>query len=139
MKQLLLAILMLLAAVPARAEWVFVANGTHEGGRDYVLYADPVTIRREDKHTVSMTDVYDYDQLTPWPMGGNFKSLLHKRDYDCSRNMWRLRLRLVYAGEKGSGTRLFGGKTDPSEADFVWKPVDFHVRDLLKLACTGVN
>jgi len=119
--------LMLLSGSPAHAEWVTV------GGNDQIgmtTYADPGTIRREG-NLVKMWELFDH-KMTQTIGVGLFMSRKDQREYDCTKERYRLLTFTQFSGNMGSGTVGYS-----SSGEGQWIPVQPGSLDqsLLKVAC----
>ena len=118
---------LVLSSVPAYAEWVEV-GGNEEAG--VTVYADPGTIRREG-NLVKMWELFDH-KMTQTIGVGLFMSRKDQREYDCTKERYRLLTFTQFSGNMGSGTVGYS-----SSGEGQWIPVQPGSLDqsLLKVAC----
>ena len=127
MKRLLLTTLLLLSSGPAYAEWVEIA------ATDYgmTVYVDPDTIRHEG-NLVKMWELFDHK--TTQTIGvGLFMSLKDQREYDCTKERFRVVTFTQFSGNMGSG-KLGYSNSDETK----WIPVapQSLIHTLWKFACS---
>ena len=116
-----LATALLLAAHPARAEWLKMGDVP-----DAVLYVDPATLRAAGKFTRVLT----LDDLKAAGPGGEL-SMQFLREFDCAQKRVRVVDASAYSGAMGRG-RLLG-----SESGGRWNDVipGTTGEDILRLVC----
>ena len=120
----LVAALWLLAAIPARAEWVKVIE-TYEGWD----YFDPTTIRRVG----GLRRVWQMQDLKlREPSGELSRRLLG--EYDCKEDRWRILSFTLHSGPLALGEILANRSSEPSK----WFDVapGTVAETLLRLVCT---
>jgi hypothetical protein len=119
--------LLLLNSGPAYAEWVEIA------ATDYgmTVYIDPDTIRHEG-NLVRMWELFDHK--TTQTIGvGLFMSLKDQREYDCTKERFRVVTFTQFSGNMGSG-KLGYSNSDETK----WIPVapQSLIHTLWKFACS---
>jgi surface-adhesin protein E len=127
MTRLLLITLLMLSSELAYAEWMAV-GGNEEAG--VTVYADLGTIRRKG-NLVKMWELFDHK--TTQNIGvGLFMSRKGQREYDCTKERYRLLTFMQFSGNMGSGTVGYS-----SSGEGRWIPVQPGSLDqsLWKLAC----
>jgi surface-adhesin protein E len=123
----LLITLLVLSSGPAYAEWVEIA------ATDYgiTVYVDPDTIRHEG-NLVKMWELFDHK--TTQTIGvGLFMSLKDQREYDCTKERFRVVTFTQFSGNMGSG-KLGYSNSDETK----WIPVapQSLIHTLWKFACS---
>src|SRR5512141_1257832 len=127
MTRLLLFILFFLSSAPAYAEWVEV-GGNEEAG--VTVYADPDTISRKGD-LARMWALFD--SKTTQNIGvGLFMSRKDQREYDCTRERYRVLTFTQFSGNMESGTVSYS-----SSGEQQWVPVEPEntAQGLWKVAC----
>jgi hypothetical protein len=126
MKQLL-GLVLLVAAVPALAQWMQV------GGDDAkaFTYADPATIREHD-HIATMTLLIDFKNAQRAPYGPEYLSQKMQQEFDCVGRRTRVLEVASYAGQKAE-EEVVAVQDAPGE----WKPVapQTVAEELWNIAC----
>jgi hypothetical protein len=117
LKKLLLALVLSLASVSARAEWRVVWVGNDIG---LTVYADLSTIERTGNE-VKMWEIMDYRSVQE--AGDNYLSSKSLRVYDCEKEQFGLVAFWVYSGHMASGSVVYSsdvpGKLRPVEPDSI--------------------
>lgn len=123
----LLFILFFLSSVPAYAEWV-VVGGNEEAG--VTVYADPDTISRKGD-LAKMWELFDH-QTTQNIGVGLFMSRKDQREYDCTKERYRVLTFTQFSGNMGSGKVGYSNSDEQQ-----WVPVQPGSLDQSqwKLAC----
>ena len=112
-QRLLLITLLLLSSEPAYAEWTWASANNQVG---LTIYIDPDTVRRNGD-LVELWELYDYKSIQT-VAGDSFLSSKALRQFDCLKQRTRLLAFGHFAGNMGSGNRVF---SDADESE--WKPV----------------
>ena len=113
MTRLVLVTLLLLSSAPAYAEWVEIA-ATNYG---MTVYVDPDTIRHEGD-LVKMWELFDH-KTTQTIEVGLFMSRKDQREYDCTKERYRVLTFTQFSGNMGSG-KLGYSNSDEGK----WSPVE---------------
>jgi hypothetical protein len=120
--RVVLMLLLLVAAAPARAEWVKVSQTTRE-----TFYIDPATIRR-DGNLRSVVVMQDLDQRGP----DGAMSRQAMDEYDCTSRTRRLLAIHQYSGRMAGG-QIIGSESTPT----AWNPIPAgtHALTVLRIVC----
>jgi len=120
--RVVLMLLLLVAAAPARAEWVKVSHTARED-----FYIDPATIRRNG-NLRSVAVMQDLQQQGP----DGALSRQAMDEYDCANKTRRLLSIQQYSGRM-TGGQLIGSENTPSE----WNPIpaSTHALTVLRIVC----
>ena len=127
MTRLLLIALLLLSSVPAYAEWVAI-GGNEEAG--VTVYADPDTISRKGD-LAKMWELFDF--MTTQNIGvGLFMSRKDQREYNCTKERYRVLTFTQFSGNMGSGKVGYSNSDEQQ-----WVPVEPEntAQGLWKVAC----
>ncbi len=81
----------------AAAEWVVVNDND-----EYIAYADPATISRED-NIVQMSDLVDLKSPHSSPLGNQHASSKAQSQFDCEHPRMRTIAFSLYSGQMGDG------------------------------------
>ena len=103
-----IAPLLLLACLPASAEWSYV-----DGSEGYERYLDRETIARDGK----LARVWEVDDIAV-PDQSGVQSLRSRTEYDCEDRKYRVLYLSGHSDHMTEGAQLFSGQVDGE-----WKPV----------------
>jgi hypothetical protein len=123
------ALALLLAALPALADWTRLG----EGNAVYQAYADRDTIQKAGEH-VRMNGLYDIRMNDVTPDGRPYRSTVTAREYDCRGRQVRILSFADYSGPMASGEIV-----SVRERTGRWEPVLAGGIDekFLEVACAG--
>ena len=123
MKRLLIALMLLVTAGAASAEWT--AAGFND---EFIQYVDKATIRR-DGNFVKMWDLADFKTVHKSAAGHSFLSQKIQSEYDCKEEKSRILALSRFSGQMGNGKAVYldseTGKWYPvspgSMEEILWK------------------
>jgi hypothetical protein len=125
MRKIVLMLLLACANTVATAEWIKIG-----GSEIMTVYADPATIRRAGA-LAQMWDLFDFKAVQTID-GWSFLSAKNWVEYDCKEARWRNLQISHYAGNKGSGKRVYNN-SKPGDWEAV--PMDSAIGTKWKLVC----
>ena len=108
-----LALVLLLAAMPAWADWSPAAEG-----ESVYVYADKTTIRKRG-NIVKLWTMYDLRKPDKLYDGREYLSFIMQDEYNCAEEQGRTLAATYYSENFGAGTSLKSTNTPNS----VWAPV----------------
>ena len=113
MKQLLIALMLLVTATAASAEWTAAGDSD-----EFIQYVDIATIRRNGNF-VEMWSLTDFKTVQKSAAGKSYSSEKQQAEYDCKEKKKGYLGLALYAGKMGSGKDVFS----TSETSMKWFPI----------------
>lgn len=122
MKRILLLILLLLAPVIARAEWVEIL--TEDSIREVSVYIDSSAIRRKG-NVFNFWTLWDFTTAQTDLPGAPYRSAKSQQEIDCAARQSRVLTLAYHAEQMALGEVVFSYAFDGSSREFdrSWKPV----------------